>query len=91
MGRKTGVNAIERNRAIVREYRKGAKQVEIAKMFNVSRQCVNVIVQRFGEAFDNPVYEAALKKVTPAKAMRDFNSYRKGNKEIAKRYLDNKA
>lgn len=90
MGRNTGITAVERNRAIVKEYRNGKKQVDIAKMFNVSRQCVNVIVQRFGEAFDNPVYEAALKKVTPSKAMRDFNLWRKGNKEIAKRYIDNK-
>ena len=79
---RNGINNIERNRAIVKEYREGKKQVAIAQEYGISRQCVHKIIRKYKNAFDNPIYEKLLENNSTHIADREFNKYQKNPKLI---------
>lgn len=78
----SGINNIERNRAIVKQYREGKKQVAIAQEFGISRQCVHKIIRKYNNAFDNPIYEKLLENNSTHIADREYNKYKKNPKLI---------
>lgn len=72
----TGRNNVERNRAIVEKYKAGVRQSDIAKEFNISRQCVFKLVNKYKDKFGNPIYERLLETNSACIADREFNRYK---------------